>query len=120
MSLHVLALGTLTADPQQRTSSGGKPYVTANLRAATDEEPVPVSVAAFLDSAKAALLALHKGDSVSVTGRSELTSRTGREGDSGKGRSLIADAVLSASAVSKKRDAAARRAGAYTDDLTTG
>jgi single-stranded DNA-binding protein len=107
MSLHVLALGTLVADPQQRTSSGGKVYVTANLRTPTDEDAVLVSVVAFSDSAKAALLALGKGDSVSVTGRAKLTAWTGKEGEQRQGLSVVADAVLSAYAVGKKRDATA-------------
>jgi single-stranded DNA-binding protein len=107
MSLHVLALGTLTADPQQRTSGAGKAYVTATLRTPTDEDAVLVSVVAFSDSAKAALLALGKGDSVSVTGRAKLTTWTGKEGEQRQGLSVVADAVLSAYAVGKKRDATA-------------
>lgn len=122
MSLHILALGTLTADPQKRTSSGGKDYVTANLRTPTEEESTLVSVVCFSDSAKAALLALGKGDSVSVTGRAKLTSWVGWDGEARQGLSLVADAVLSAYAVGKKRDAtvAARKIDDDAGDPMTG
>ena len=107
MSLTVLALGTLTADPQERTGGSGKPFVVANLRTATEDDAVLVSVVAFSDSVKAALLALKKGDSASVTGRAKLTSWTGRDGAEKHGLSIVADGVLTAYAVGKRRDATA-------------
>ncbi|MFO0734216.1 MAG: single-stranded DNA-binding protein [Nitrospiraceae bacterium] len=103
MSLAILALGTLTGDPHERTSSGGKTYVTANVRTATDDEPVMVSAIAFGETAKAALLALKKGDTVAVNGRGKLTSWAGKDGEQRHGLSVVADGVLTAYGVSSRR-----------------
>ncbi|MBP8296777.1 MAG: single-stranded DNA-binding protein [Burkholderiales bacterium] len=105
MSLNILALGTLTAAPMDRTSNSGKPFATATLRTATDEGAVIVSVVAFSDSARGALLALGAGDAVTVTGRAKLTQWAGRDGETRSGLSVVADAVLSAYVAAKRRDA---------------
>jgi single-stranded DNA-binding protein len=104
MSLTVLALGTLTSDPQERTGGSGKTFVVANLRTATEADAVFVSVVAFSESAMSALLALKKGDSASVTGRAKLTSWTTRDGIEKHGLSITADGVLTPYAVGNRRD----------------
>jgi single-stranded DNA-binding protein len=104
MSFIVLAQGTLVADPQQRTSAKGTAYATAQLRVASDDGPILVSVVAFAGDAVAALTALGKGDSAAVTGRAKLTTWAGKNGEMNHGLSMIAEGVLSAYQVGKRRE----------------
>lgn len=103
--LNVLASGTLIRDPQERTSAAGKPYCTALVRVpCEDAEPIIVSVIAFDERAVQALLALGRGDAVSVAGRAKLSSWT-KDGEERHGLSMVADRVLSAYAAGKVRKA---------------
>jgi single-stranded DNA-binding protein len=81
VSLTILAQGTRVADPQRRTSSKGSDYATCNLRVATEGEAALVSCVAFDADAVQAMLALSKGDAVSVAGKAKLTSWAGRDGE---------------------------------------
>jgi single-strand DNA-binding protein len=106
MSLAILAQGSLVADPQERTSAKGGSYVTAQLRVATDDAPILVSIIAFADTAVTALLALRKGDAAAVTSRAKLTTWSGKDGEAHHGLSLVADAVLTVYQAGKRRTAA--------------
>lgn len=103
MSMAILAVGTLTSDPQERTSSGGKTYVTATVRTPTDDDPVMVSAITFGDVPKATLIALKKGDTVAISGRGKLTTWAGRNGEQRHGISVVADGVLSHPVISDRR-----------------
>ena len=103
VSLAVLAHGSLIADPQQRTSAKGGAYVTAQLRVATDDGPILVSLIAFAADVVTALMALRKGDAASVSGMAKLTSWAGRDGETNHGLSVGVEGVLSAYAVGKRR-----------------
>lgn len=103
--LNVLASGTLVRDPQERTSANGKPYCTALLRVpCEDAEALLVSVIAFNADAVQALLALAKGDALAVAGRAKLNSWQ-RDGEQKHGLDVVADQVLTAYQVDKRRRA---------------
>lgn len=104
MSLAVLAQGSLVADPQQRTSAKGGAYVTAQLRVASDDGPILVSLIAFATDAVAGLMALRKGDVAAVSGMAKLTSWAGRDGETNHGLSVVVEGVLSAYAAGKRRE----------------
>lgn len=104
--LTILAVGNLIRDPESRTSSKGKPYATALLRVPSAEaDAMLVSIIAFNADAVQALQAHAKGDEVAVAGRAGLRSWEGRDGEQ-HGLSVVADKVLSAYMVAKKRAAA--------------
>lgn len=94
MSLHILASGTLIADPQQRQGAKG-PFTIASLRVATADTPTLVSLIAFGAEAER-LLGHGKGDALAVSGRARLTSWTARDGVEKHGLSLIAEQIASA------------------------
>ena len=108
MSLAVLAQGVLVSAPSERTAANGKTFAVAQIRVATDEDPVLASLIVFNDEAKGALLALGKGDSLAVTGRAKLTSWTGRDGESKHGISIVVERAMSAYEVTKRAKAVAR------------
>jgi len=102
--LSLLASGTLVRDPESRQSKAGKAFATALLRVPTEgEDAALVSVIAFSTSACTALLAHAKGDSVAVTGRGKLTSWIGQDGAEKHGINVVAESVLSAYQVEKRR-----------------
>ena len=77
--LNILASGTLVSDPKSRQRATGKAYTTASMRVPTDDgEAMVVSLIAFNARAVASLLALSKGDSLSVAGRAKLSEWLGR------------------------------------------
>ena len=105
--LTVLALGTLMNDPQPRTSAGGKDYATALMRVPSEgADAILVSLVAFNPDTVTALLAHSKSDALAVAGRAKLSSWNGRDGDEVHGMNVIADRILSAYMVDKKRQAA--------------
>ncbi len=100
--LGVLASGTVVKASVERTSSAGRPYVTATLRVPTEDDAVLVSAVAFSDSARRALLALSRGDQAAVTGRAKLTSWE-RDGETKFGMSVVAEGVLTPYQLEKRR-----------------
>lgn len=106
MSLHILASGSLIADPACRTGAKGE-FATATIRTATDDGAILVSVIAFGDEA-AQLLAHRQGSAVAIAGRATLRSWTGKDGETKCGLSLVAEQIASASA-SRRADAERRR-----------
>jgi len=105
--LTALAAGTLTADPVERTSTAGKPYATALMRVpCEDAEALLCSLIAFAPEAVRALMLLTKGDGLAVAGRGKLTSWEAKNGEQRHGLSVVADQVLSAYQVEKRRKAA--------------
>ncbi len=113
MSIVALVTGRLIADPETRTSEGtrGKPYTLAKVAAATDEGSALVSVVAF-GSVAEQLAALSKGDTVALSGRAKPTAWQGREGEGPRaGVSMVADHLLTAYHLRRKRQAVSRPAG---------
>lgn len=94
MSLHALATGTLVADPQRREGRKG-PFATTTIRVQTEDEAIILSVIAFGETAER-LLALTKGDAVSVAGRAKLSTWTGRDGAERHGLSIVVDQIAAA------------------------
>ena len=73
--LSVLVSGSLIADPKKRHGANGRTFVTGNMRVPSeDSDAMLVSLIAFSDEAKAALLGLGKGEAIALTSRAELTS----------------------------------------------
>ena len=106
VSITALITGRLIADPERRTSSGGKPYATARVAAGTDDESVLCSVIAFGHVGEQ-LAALAKGDALSLTGRTKVKAWTDREGQPRAGLDVVADQVLTVYHLRKKRQAMA-------------
>lgn len=106
MSITALIAGRLVADPEKRAGTNSKPYTLAKVSAATEGGDSLVSVIAF-GSVAEQLAALAKGDSVSLTGRAKVSTWAGREGDTWAGLSLIADGLLTAYHLRRKRQAMA-------------
>ncbi len=81
--LSVLCSGRLVRDPQTRTGKGGKPYTTGLIACPIeavnegDNDRVLVSCIAFGPAAEA-LVALGKGDDVSVAGQARLRVETAK------------------------------------------
>lgn len=104
--ISALVQGHLIADPRQRSTAAGKPFGTATLRVGAGSESVLIGVAAFSESAQAALLRLKSGDSLAATGLLELNVWQDREGKERRDWRLTANAVLTVYEASKRRKAA--------------
>jgi single-stranded DNA-binding protein len=105
MSLDILASGRLLKAPEQRRGKNGKPFATALLACTMDDGEIVANVIAFRPEAVAALLALDKGDAVAVAGRAKLGVWRSPEGEARPNVSIVADAVLTAYHVWRKREA---------------
>ena len=104
--IDALVAGKVWKTPEERRSNAGKTFVTANVRAADGEgESLFVNVVAFNDSAKAALLALEDGDSVSLAGTLKIGTYEARDGSVKPSISMVASKVLTAYHVARKRKA---------------
>lgn len=110
MSITALITGRLIADPERRTSASGKGFTTARLSAGTDDESVLCSVIAFGTAAEQ-LAALAKGDTLAITGRAKPKAWTDREGSLKAGLDVVAEQVLTAYHVRRKRQAMAQDPG---------
>lgn len=105
MSIDVLIVGRLVADPVRRTGASGKPFTTARMGAATDGgESVLCSVIAF-GTAGEQLAALTKGDTLAIAGRATPKAWTDREGALKAGMDVVAEQVLSVYHLRKRRAA---------------
>ena len=72
-ALSVLCAGSLWRDPVARTAKAtGKTFVTGFIKSGTATEPVWANVVAFDEAAKAELLRLKAGESLSVQGPARL------------------------------------------------
>lgn len=108
-----LIAGKLYGQPTERTSKTGKPFALAKVRAAAgDGESLFVNVIAFDDAPVAALLALGDGDSVALSGSLTPKVWTDKEGNARPGLDLVAHQVLTAYAVTRKRNTTRQNATA--------
>lgn len=108
MTIDALVAGTLFKAPEERPGQSGRTFVTATVRAADGGgESLFVSVVAFSNTAKAALLALEDGDSVALTGVLKIGTYEARDGAVKPKVSMVASQVLTAYHVQRKRKAVA-------------
>lgn len=101
-----LIAGRLNGQPATRVDRAGKTYAVARVRAASgDGEHLFVNVIAFDSATCDALLALDDGDSVALSG--SLTPRvwTDKQGNTRPSVDMVADQVLTAYHVNRKRRA---------------
>ena len=106
--IEALITGKLHQRAEERTSKGGRPFVTAKVRAAVGEaEGVFVNVVAFSESAGAALLALDAGDSLAMAGTLKPGAWIDREGNARPGLDLVAAQVMTLYGLKRRRAAAA-------------
>lgn len=105
--IEALITGKLHQRAEERTSKGGKPFVTAKVRAAAGEaESLFVNVVAFSESAGAALLALDAGDSLALAGTLKPGAWIDREGNARPSLDLVAAQVLTLYGLKRRRAAA--------------
>lgn len=103
--------GKVYGKPGERTGQNGTRFVTAKVRAAAgDGESLFVNVIAFNADARAALLALDDGDSVSLSGTLTPKVWTDKNGDAHPALDMVAHAILTAYHVKRKRHAVQRQA----------
>lgn len=105
MTITSLIVGKLIADPDTRTGNSGRPFTTARMAAGTDDESVLCSVIAF-GSAGEQLSALAKGDSLAIVGRTKPKAWL-KDGDPRAGLDVVADQILTAYHLRRKRAAMA-------------
>lgn len=103
--------GKVYGKPAERKGQGGTAYATAKVLAAGgDGESLFVNVIAFADDARAALLALDDGDSVSLSGALTPKVWTDKNGEARPALDMVAHAVLTAYHAKRKRLAVQREA----------
>jgi len=104
--LSVLIEGTLTTAPVSRTSTKGRPYTTARVRASGEGgETIWCNVIAFNADAAEALADLANGDSVAIAGHATLATWD-KDGEQRVGLRVKASRVLSVYEAGKRRGAA--------------
>jgi single-stranded DNA-binding protein len=108
MSMDALISGRLCGKPQSRAGKSVATFVTAKLIARmANAENIHISVIAFGDTVKAALLGLEYGDSVAIAGEMKVGIFTDKEGIARPSLDLTAFKVMSARDVQGQRDLAA-------------
>lgn len=96
--------GKLYGTAAQRVGQSGKPFVTAKVRTPTGEgEALFVNVITFSNSVGAALLALDDGDSISIAGALTPKAWNDKSGEARPSLDMVAQAVLTAYHVARKR-----------------
>lgn len=105
--IEALVTGKLHQRAEERTSKGGKPFVTAKVRTAAGEaDSLFVNVVAFSESAGAALLALDAGDSLALAGTLKPGAWIDRDGNARPSLDLVAAQVLTLHGLKRRRAAA--------------
>lgn len=106
--LNALASGQIIREPKSGTSASGTRWANTTIRCATgtDKEGAAltafVNVVAFGDVADG-LSRLTQGDSVSVQGPLRQTEYQAKDGTARNGLEIVANALLTAYQISKKR-----------------
>lgn len=89
--IRALLVGTLHAEPQQRTSQNGKPFTTGKLKAdASDGGQVWCSLIAFGEQAER-LATLKAGAAITVSGRCKLSAWSDKSGNPAAGLDVVVD-----------------------------
>ena len=102
MTAQISAYGRLVADPQTRTTSGGKAMAMARLAVAlpcntADDGQVTFWLGVLAFGKQADLLAKHvKGDMISVAGNMQVNQWKAQDGTEQTGYQVLADSIISA------------------------
>ena len=106
--------GTLAKDPEARTAKNGSPYALATLRVPAGADiMVFARIMAFDAHVRDELLALAKGDPVSVAGPLELGIWKADNGEARPSVSMVAHALVSPYHVKRKRAEVANAQAAH-------
>lgn len=106
--IHALITGKLLTDPVQRKSKNGNPFVTMTIAAPTGgEADTTASVICFSETTCQQLLALGKGDAVSLVGKITPKIYVDRNNESRASLDVVAELVLTVYALKQKREKAA-------------
>lgn len=105
MTITSLLVGKLVNQPEQRTGPSGKTFTTARMSAGADDESVLASVIAF-GTAGEQLAALTKGDTIALVGRTKPKAWM-KDGEPKAGLDVVADQLLTAYHLKRKRAAMA-------------
>lgn len=99
--------GRIYGKPGTRTSSNGKPFVVAKVRAATGngDDTLLVNVITFSEPVGKALMALEEGDAVSLSGALTPKVWTPPGGEPRPTLDLMAHAITTPYHVTRKRQA---------------
>lgn len=104
--------GKLHGAPVERTGQSGKRFVTAKVRTPTsDGEALFVNVITFSESVGNSLMALDDGDSVSLAGALTPKAWNDKNGEARPALDMVAQAVLTAYHVGRRRQAVKSAAG---------
>jgi hypothetical protein len=119
--IHTLITGKLLTDPVQRTGKNGKLFVTMTIAAPTGgEADTTANVICFSESTCQQLLALGKGDAVSLVGKITPKIYVNRNNESRASLDVVAELALSVYALKQKRDkAASLRPDAHAPETAT-
>lgn len=101
-----LVQGELAADPVERVTAKGAPFVTATVRVAAGAEALFVGLACFDATGCERLAKLRKGATVAAAGTLEATEWTTKDGEARRGWRLTATEVLSVYQARKRREPA--------------
>jgi single-stranded DNA-binding protein len=101
--ISVLATGKIIVAPTQRTGSSGKEFTTVTLACPANGDDVSVSVICFGATAQQQLLALSKGDTISVVGKAQPKIYTAKTGEQRPSLDVVAEQVMSAYQLKTKR-----------------
>jgi single-strand DNA-binding protein len=91
--LEVAFTGALGAEPELKTSAGGKPYCNVAVAIANGDQTVWLRVACFGEVAQEFVGRAHKGDRVAIEGRLTLNSYTAKDGSPRTGLNVAASYV---------------------------
>ncbi|MBC3920568.1 single-stranded DNA-binding protein [Undibacterium sp. CY18W] len=95
--IDALIAGRIYGQVEERAGQNGSVYVTCKVRAATDDgDFIICNVIAFNDAARANLLGLGDGDSLSLSGALTPKVWTDKQGKARPALDLIAHAVITA------------------------
>ena len=101
--IDALIAGRMYGHAEERSGQAGSAYVTCKVRALTDDgDSIFCNVIAFNDAARAALMGLDDGDSVSLSGALTPKVWTDKHGKVRPALDLIAHAVLTAYEVNRQ------------------
>lgn len=118
--MEALITGKLFGKAEQRTSRGGKAFVTAKVRVPSADDAVFIGVVAFADTVQAALLALDDGEAVALAGTLSAKAWTDRDGNARPSPDLIANQLLTVHHAKRKREAMRPRGEAASAGLDDG
>jgi single-stranded DNA-binding protein len=118
MSVAILISGSIFKEPQERTSSSGRKYVTTTLKAAAADNSTSDfwSVLAFSTTAADELMRLAVGERVTIQGGLKLELYTANDGATKISRTIFCDHAMALRQPPKERKPKAPPAGSKAAD----